>query len=337
MPATSDLPTPADEVARLEAFGVLRDALNDLAHLGRPATASEARLRIKRRTYDGFDLGILGYKRFRDFLDAAEAAGYIEIDDERKGDVAVRLPGAIYDQVEDGGTSRRIRHDLWRAVSDWEGKSTHVVDLPTNRVISFPLLPVPLEPAEFADLRDRLRLNDANLIPVAPVPQTTQVEWMRKFADDTGIEELRAVFSTVNPIEQFMTIVRSDPEFRRDWSRVLSEHVRHYIGEWKSKERGAAGFNPFESPESVRSAQIGPGPTTEHVIPRAVKAAVREHIVPRSGRTWHVGASGNVTYVKSRLGSGSQIRQILHAAIDRMPDNELRNINIPVGYLFDED
>lgn len=341
MPAHPELPEPSNG-SLAEAFTVLREALSDLGSLGRPATGSEVRLRMTRRTYGGFDPRALGFRRFREFLNAAEGAGYIEIDDARRGDVAVRLPGAIYTDSLDSDEQRRIRTDLWRAVSDWNHESTHVAELSRDRVVSFPPLPVPLEPSEFADLRERLLQNDPDLVEVRPVPQQTQVEWMRAFADEAGLPVLNEALTASHPAAEFMAKIRVDAELRRAWAQVLTHNVRRYILNWKSTEPRVARFDPFVASEkdtvndmqASRSALATPPPSV------ASKASVhrtqRDPDLSQVLRVWQ-DRSRLSHGIKHRAGDHSELRQILHNAIDRMPEAELRNISIPVGYLLDEE
>lgn len=331
--------TPPVEVSLPEAYTVLREALGDLARLGRPATGSEARLGMKRRTYGGFDPRSLGFKRFRDFLQAARDAGHIELDDARKGDVAVSLPGAIYRDNNPAEEHRSIRSDLWRAVSDWSGDSTHVVELSRDRVVSFPPLPVPLEPADFADLRARLNNDDPDLVEVQPVPETTQTEWMRRFAREGNLLHLQEALATSNPTREFVARVRSDDSVRRAWGRVLANEVRRYIAEWQKSEPRAAAFDAYSSPRRSGEAM--------HTLARSDPPS---DSTAKRNQSWHLSKHYNVsdlftptfysyssTSDSHEKGDAEELRQRLHRAIDRMPPRELRDITIPVGYFFDED
>lgn len=340
MPTQPELPEPGD-VSLPEAFTVLRETLFDLEPLGRPATGSEVRLGLKRRTYGGFDPRPLGFKRFREFLNAARDAGHIEIDDGRKGDVAVRLPGAIYADSADSDGHRRIRSDLWRAVSDWSHKSTHVAELSRDRVVSFPPLPVPLEPSEFADLRRRRQQNDPDLVEVPPVPQPAQVEWMKAFAEEAGLAVLSDTLTMANPTAEFMAKIRADTDLRRAWGQVLSQKVRRYVLDWTSREPGAAAFNPFVTADTTTDSD-NQEPKNAPLAPSSPLFKTSVHWVQRDPdlsqvvRTWQDRVRLSPS-IKHRTGKHSELRQLLHNAIDRMPEAELRKINIPVGYLLDEE
>src|SRR5690349_15840884 len=100
-----------------QAYGVLASAVGMLSRGDRPPTASEVRLEMKRLTYGGFSPKAFGFKRFRDFLDGAEAAGYVAVDKDREGDVAVVLPREL--PGSQGINAPPVRSDLWKAFVDW--------------------------------------------------------------------------------------------------------------------------------------------------------------------------------------------------------------------------
>ncbi|MGH3349763.1 MAG: hypothetical protein ACRDPS_03780, partial [Nocardioides sp.] len=134
---TSEAPSDTSTMTS-DAFVVLERAVSHERSVhGRWPTASRVRIVMKELTYDGFAPARLGFKRFRDFLQAAEAAGAIALDSSNAGDILVALPGET-EPAARATRHARIRKDLWSALLDWTRGVDYYFDLDIDRPVVLP-------------------------------------------------------------------------------------------------------------------------------------------------------------------------------------------------------
>lgn len=352
--SNSDMREPLDPVEvpgnpRAIAFTLVPEVVGELTSSGRDATGSEVRLALKDRTYGGFDPKALGFRRFRDFLDAAGERGLIEVDRSRRGDVGVRLPGHAGRPVD---APREVRGDLWRAFVDWGPDELRLFDTANDRVIRLPKEPAPLEPEKFSAIRRRLVESPQSLVAISPVSREQLGQWMREFASsrEPALRELLVgALDGEKPAKTFLQIVKGLPEEHARWNDELLLHVRPAIERWREANGVAASIEKSE-PTPSQAGSLGaptPLPKTEALpagagpveqrpsgaSPEATRTAITAafRIASKSplwSHTRTVGALG------PDASEDVDLRQRLHAAIDRMPVDELRKIVLPVGYLF---
>ncbi|MEW2120249.1 hypothetical protein AB0945_34740 [Streptomyces sp. NPDC005474] len=319
-----------------KAFDVLVDSVSSLYEFAssRP-TASEVRLEMKRRTYDGFDPKKLGYRRFRDFLNDAETEGLIGIDHLRQGDVSLYLPT----EAEGSSAPVVIRQDLWNAFVNWNTSFSRYYDLEKEEAVLVPRDPAPLEPVRYVEFRQRLTGKPDSFIEIDPVSREKQVEWMRDFSSRVRISELKDLLSAalVGPkaAKGFAAVLRSIPEAQTEWHRSLSSRVYGEILRWK------------ESHERLASIEIESSRTGDVVTLPSGGITNAERVSgdgPERGQSADVGhfftlqRSGKVPPLAAgrKKDTVGDLKLRLHLAIDRMPESELRKISIPVGYLFED-
>jgi hypothetical protein len=361
--ATRAQPVDAGVDRMAQALGVLDRALDELASEHRLPTASLVRVAMKRLTYDGFDPEELGFKRFRDFLKAAENDKRIELHD-RPGDVVVGRRGAA--APVDGGTVR-IRRDLWKSTLDWSPDLAHYLDLETDKIITLPSTPVPLEPEKFANLRDRVTAGDEQLVRIPSIDIRTQVGWMAQFTSTVADAEvqllLERALASPKSAREFAQVLRSEPAVRYAWNKQLSAHVLVHLLRWKSDEPRLADVQIEATVETSERAGSAPGSTSQQaagaaeltpVEPSATTVHHRAVVDPAPGAptrmggqaVWRTPSASHIT--QTRLGEPvmvnsprvrerrARLRLALHRAIDRMPEEELARLVLPAGYLIED-
>lgn len=331
---------PEDEQRdeRPQAFSVLVEAVASLARQSaRPPTASEVRLEMKRLTYGGFDPKALGYSRFRDFLADAEAQRLVSIDSSRQGDISVHLePG----RTGDAATSPIIRRDIWKAFVDWSPRLIRFYDLKNGRAISIPAEPALLEPIRFREIRRRLEAQPDDFIKIEPLPVQLQLQWMKEFAEQAADPDLRAVLLVAlgsdKPIKAFSTVLKSVPGQASRWKTRLHHRARERIEAWRDAAKTDVPidiYRPNEEP-SVSSPQNAEPPDASASQQQASPQFNFQIGVPAPlnfGQMWTTAIS-----IPTPRDNVAVLRARLHAAIDKMPLEELRALRIPVGYLFED-
>ncbi|MFD3904078.1 hypothetical protein HXS80_16175 [Streptomyces sp. CB04723] len=319
-----------------EAFAVLAEAVTSLMQPGnRPPTGSEIRLDMKRRTYGGFNPKALGYKRFRDFLDDAEAQGFVVIDRDRPGDVAVTIPGVR----QASSQSSVIRRDLWKAFIDWNPAFVRYFAFDQNRAIMIPKVAAPLEPSRYATIRGHIKDEPENFCEIKPVSYNVQHQWMQEFTANVSEEKTRTLLEksleSEKPAKMFAAVLRTLPGVQQAWYGKLRDGVDVYVQEWLASDARLADVEIY-APRTIES-ESAPGKHANHSVSESEKGLIEAASVLASNS---MGISKNLAqFLLSSSGEkergSSDLRSSLHAAIDRMPDEELRKIVIPVGYLFE--
>jgi len=325
-----------------EAFQLLAAVVAEHTDKERPLTASQAFVRMRRKSFGGFDLKDFGYSRFRDFLAEASQAGYVVIDDSRPGDLAL-LAAESHTKQE---PVKPVRPDLWKAFTDWTPGLVRLYDIDQDRVLVVPADPAPLEPVRFKEIRERRETSPESFATIKPVELHDQLEWMRKFAEavhDLKIRELlESALASEKPVKLFRAVLRDFPEYQKRWRNSFSSQVRIEIERWRDTVQTPTPVRidrEVEARTRTRQsplAQLGPSSRSENPDSTHIQFVIKNRGVSSYSDllAWVTAAQ------KSRVISDSPdvvtLRSLLHAAIERMPAEELRNLRIPVGYLFEE-
>lgn len=330
---------------RRVAREVLVSVVESLLHAGRVPTASEVRLELKRRTYNGFNLTELGYKRFRDFLADAEASGSVTIDRDRPGDVSVSLPG--FDAKAHVGNTPAIRPDLWRAFVDWSAKVARYFDIENDRVLMLPKDEAPMEPKRFQEIRQMINEKPECFVEIAPISTTFQIGWMSEFAEQIEDPRLKALLGAAlagdKPAKLFSAVLREVPHTQVLWRKELGRRVRAIVEQWRDNlaSRAQIRIDRREEAEVVGGYPVRTrtSPGRSEIAELAALLASSEHgdsgaeaLKRAVVANFLVGAPHSLAEHNTSV----TLRARLHAAIDRMPLEELRAIQLPVGYLFEE-
>lgn len=325
--------TPPEGQLVENAYAVLTQAVEAGLDGLRWPTASQVRLAMKQLTYGGFNPKDLGFKRFRDFLQAAETAGHVTLHLEHPGDIVVAAVGATAQRQD--GRRPRIRRDLWKAASDWSAEVDHFYDVEADRCLSIPTKPVLLEPTRFQQLRKRIEDDDQNLVKVPRIDIKTQVHWMHMFAEGQDDSSLKLLLTGAlggeKPAKHFAAVLRNQPAAQDRWFDILAANVSASLQAWKDTNENLAALR-LESVNQQRTegdsrsnARHGNTQASANALVEAAGSILALNI--RSARD-------NKHTV--RPGGEEQLRALLHRAIDQMPESELRTIRIPVGYLLGE-
>lgn len=360
-PSPSDRRAPARPEARDSEFSVALDVLEqvvqEFVEAGRSPTGSQVRIALKERTYGGFDQRRLGFATFRAFLREAAIRGRVVVDEDRPGDVAVRLSGGRSSGSE---PVRPIRGDFWRAFVEWQPAELRLYDTNEDRVHRLPRDPAPLEPEQFANIRRRLAEAPGAFIEISPVARNQQLDWMREFAR-SGPEALRSVLEESlageKPAKTFAQVLRALPEERSRWNLILTARVRGVVEEWCAIHAIAPSIDKrFETRVEGKYreiAELAGGSASRGEVARGIAAPALEGASPAlSGQAAALTAlaafvrtstavRGGRTVIRVRHGTDrssateDELRLRIHAAVDRMPAEELRQLVIPVGYLFE--
>lgn len=320
------------------ALRLLGESVNSLqGHLLRLPTASEVRLDLKQATYGGFDPKALGFKRFRDFLLEAQRRGYVVLDSTRAGDIAVGGPG---DETGPNVTPT-IRRDLWKAVTDWRPDLDHFFDLESDRVVSIPKEERPLEPERIRDLRSRVPMESDRYLKIPSLPWARQSTIMREFASSPGLKpDLRklliAALDQDKPSRSWQAVLRIDSAAYAAWQRFLKTRVDDHLSSWRRDSPPAARITMErrirpETDAGSRSAKQETPSTDLSVLLRVAASANRDD----ESREVHRVSRLTVAERHDSMGE-RQLRLMAHRAIDQMSVEELRRLEIPLGYVFPE-
>ncbi len=307
-------------------------------------TASQVRLEMKRRTYGGFDPKGMGYTRFRDFLEDAANQGHVKLDGSRQGDILV-LPPHVASALE---IQVPIRRDVWKAFVDWTPDRLRYFDLEKQRVVVIPSHPVPLEPARFAEIREHQSQRPDEFVEILPITVHKQTTWMSEWAATVPSRQFRTILETAlsdsRPIKTFNLALKSFPSsYSAEWRRVFEQKVRAEIEHWAATapagvsilRESAAGLASSED-ASANPIEIPPSAIPMHGNPQF--AVSWPSLSPLATSAWHINVIGGSTNdVHRKLPDPeSDLRNRVHAAIDRMSIDEIRKLSIPVGYLFED-
>jgi hypothetical protein len=344
MPSNSEAESTTKSAApsREEAFKLLADIVAEHTDSGRSLTASEAYLQMRRKSYGGFNLEDFGYNRFRDLLAEASQAGYIVLDATRQGDYALFAP-ETHEKIP---SIRPIRPDLWKAFIDWTPGLMRLFDIEQDQVLLVPAEPAPLEPVQFREIRTRRQDSPEKLILIDPVGLPQQLEWMREFAESASDPRVRQLLENAliseKPVKLFKAVLRDFPEYQRKWRSNFSGRVRAQIERWRDATSTSTPIRIDRQNEvevSGRRVDVASAPPSKRI---EYSDSVPDHNIIRvRGVSTYSDLLTAMGARKSGVSSESPadaviLRTLLHAAIDRMPAEELKNLRLPIGYLFED-
>ena len=322
--STQPVVAAVDDLRR-DAFKVLERALREfLREEGRPPTASELRLRMGVLTHGGFKLNALRYRGFRELLADAEAQDLVVIDSARQGDITVDFPGLV------GGDqgAQYMRPDLWRALVDWSPRTTRVWDLEDERALVLPSEPVLLEPARFARIRELIASKPKRFVSIPHLTVIDQLQLLKDLATKSHLDlgtrtALDGAFHSDRPMKAALDVLRGyNVDFATSWTNVLRAEALKRAERWKAGVPALADVDLFPTAAVPSEKEI----RNAHASSRAKASQVASSVL-REDAYGHVPRP----YVTE-----AALRSLIHAAIDRMPAQELRALVIPVGYLFPE-
>jgi hypothetical protein len=296
------------EEVRSHFYGLLAEVVRDAHVAGRRCIAASLKPALQRRSNGGFSESRLGFETFRQFLRAAEAQGVITTRPSSGGDVEVALPAAqTSDPTVAGsaqgdpaiGPGQRIRPDLWRAWVEWSTDLARVFDRQTGEARLYPAEERPYEAEAWAALRREMRDNPARFVAIEPTTPEDTLQRMRQFAEeqsDSVRERLVAALGDEQPAARFTALVRSEPELAKAWHFVRAQQIAGAITEWCRRNDVNVDF-------------------LEAARPRAGRVPSMER---REASSW---------------GSEEELRELVLAAVRKMPVGDLLRLPIALEYL----
>lgn len=238
----------------------------------------------------------------------------------------------------------RIRPDLWKAFVDWKPDLLRLYDFDKDHAVLIPSSPAPLEPERFRAIREKLRVSPDSLVKIEPISMRTQLGWMREFSAEVADPRIKslldAALSADKPAKTFVAVLRQVPPELGRWRKNLGALVRSEVERWQNSTPRAKSI----CIDHLDEVTVGGAP--EHRAQSRPPAATGENLLDLASHLATVGFSSSKIYGGAFGGSLFQgnstqqdsvvnLRFRLHAAIDRMPLEELRLLRIPVGYLFE--
>jgi hypothetical protein len=187
---------PAD-LTMPEALDALVGLIRDWRDCGRVTTTAGLKPGLQQRTAGAFSEQALGFAAFRDFVQAAAAAGRIELHQLPSGHWLVLLPGESLDEVPTSAHSRaaavdvaaaaarpavpesapeptsRLRHETWQCFVDWAPDQRRVWDRHSHRGFRYPV---------DADGRPAWESAPERFTDMPAADMSTQIGWMREWA-----------------------------------------------------------------------------------------------------------------------------------------------------------
>jgi hypothetical protein len=292
------------EEVREEALQLLMRATRELfEEIGEPPTASQVKLRMSALSFGGFNLKRLGYPRFRDLVAEADSRGLIATDTARAGDIALIPKDRV---AETRLALNPIKRSLWRAVVDWAPNMLRLWDIGERRAFVLPAQPVPLEPERFRIVRTRYGEDLTAFLPIPHLGREDQYEMFDQFVGQLRLpaeiaKRLEAARATDRPLRESLEVLREHyPSIPLDWAHLIRVRVQELLEQWVEQNSvlDISDLLEAERPTGVRHPEHirSHGPTEDE----------------------------------------QRIRDLLHGAIDRMPVEALRELSIPIGYLFPE-
>jgi hypothetical protein len=184
---------------------------------------------------------------------------------------------------------------------------------------------------------------------------------MKKFAADRteeGVKELlEDALSTPKPFKAFTTLLRRMPVEQQAWRIEFANKVRGEVTKWRDFSGVAKDLNIDQKATLAQVASEGPGEGSLQSRQRAWNEnfpLLSSLVLPSHAKgdrhlaSWWT-TLASTTQPQHAVDSGEdqaistgrsrrelELRQRLHAAIERMPLEQLQALEIPVGYLFGE-
>lgn len=302
------------------AFRRLADIVREWRASGRTTTTAGIKSALQ-ASPEGFDERTLGFSTFAEFLEAADAAGYVGRLRQPNGHWLVTLPGEAAEDVgaAQGSTARdrrygdigadsRFKPDVWATFMDWRSDHRRLWDVEQRRALLIPL---------DADGRPAWESSPERFIEIPVLGPETQLGWMRSFAEGRPEAEGRALSealddpSGVSKFRRALTV----HGVQMQWRAELQRRVVAEVGQWAQSH----GVEVSDLVAVPRAAEAPRG-LTRTATPRATPAS------PDLGRRGLDNSNRDLDRLRARL----------HAIIDRMSLTELAALPIRAEHLLAE-
>lgn len=294
---------------RQTAFKLLHEIVEENHAAGQLSYGAALKPALLRRTNNGFSEPRLQYSSFGEFLSEAERGGHISLHPAPRGpDRLATPPGTVPPATEIAPSQRRprIKKELWECFINWEPGWIRVYDRTEARARKVPKDQAPLEPEGYAQLRAAVAegSDGERFVPIDPVTFDEQVGWMRSFAEGQSDPDIRSrLMAATNdqlPARAFTQALASVPAVRWRWNAHRLGQVESRIRQWAAD----AGLDI----EIYEARPVTPASAPDEA--RSVAASTKDERLTR-------------------------LRAALHDAIDRMPEAELQELRLPIGYVVE--
>ena len=220
-----------------DAFQLLASVVREFHSISRPSLGATIKPAVCTR--GNFNELTFGFRKFGDFLRAAEAAGYVQLRPTAGGDISVwpasgsippplastpNAPTSVAEPTQpqqSPPSNVRVRQDLWNAFNSFSG-----------RWVYDPTTDVAFKEVD-ASTWNAPGIQRPNVIPI-PGGRERVIEWMRSFANTQDAETratLNATLSGDGGPYQFNNLVRSK-NLLRAWNHFLIQQVLAAIDAW---------------------------------------------------------------------------------------------------------
>jgi hypothetical protein len=310
---------PDVTVELTRAFEELVDVIHEWRKLGRSTTTAGVKSQLLSRT-PTFREDSLGFGTFREFAQAAQKAGYVQLRQQDNGHWLLMLPEEDSQALvkprpsnQDHTNAVQLRPDLWTAFVDWSPIQRRLWDRQTARAYMFPVddhgTPAwETQPDRFTEIH--------------PASQNVQIEWMQSFAQRRPADErdilLRALAPEA-PRGQFRREL-SALGLQNAWRFELQQQVANFVAEWADANSVP---QPLLSDKLDRSRSEARRPPAQKDGPQPGRRSLRS-----SGSSSPGSLSGTTE---------EKLRALLHTAIDKMPLSELASIPLRAEYFLTEE
>lgn len=290
-----------------EAMDSLVAVVDGLHSQRRSAVSASVKHALIRLHPEGFSERAYGFATFRAFLDAAVDAGRISlIETPGSPDVEVRLPVSadVAPIVIPERRGDRVRPDLWTAFTKWNDSALRILEVDTGRAHFLPTRPTLGEDRSVSETRARYFVYPSKFRTIPAIERSVVLGWMKAFADNLSSavgESLSLALTDERPFQAFKAVIQS-ANLERAWRSQHTELVAGVIQEWA--KRSGLSIDPYEA------------------LP-APPAATREAARTTSRRPGPAGADID------------WLRSVAHRAVDRMSEDELRQLPVRLGDLLD--
>lgn len=203
---------------RESAFGALRNVVSDLKTRERKTLIQGVKPALQLASGGEFNEQALGFRTFREFVDAAESAGYVSKTRTMSGLSIEPGPGDLPSRSR----LPRVRPDLWRAVLDWSAHKTHWWDPQRRHVVDL----------------DSTAAVPADLVRLEPLSRDTHKAWALDFLSHHESSSIAPGLvaalqhSEEGGFEQFSRLIRADARLNGEWQGERRRRVADSIRAW---------------------------------------------------------------------------------------------------------
>ena len=304
---TSPLQEPLDiDAPREAALKLAVEVVSAWRRDGRVTTTAGLSSALKQ---SGIEPKALGFPAFKDFWQFAEDRQMICRHREPNGHWLVLLPGEEAPNPETV-TNRtttpkgldparvRLKPAVWRAFVEWDDAYARFWDREAREAFMVPSAWVPSQ------------VDDTRYLGFGPITQSTQIGWMREFAEAHDGANKREVLEALDnnaPLGAFRKALSASGALR-DWHTTLTRRVAEVVLAW-CQQNGV--------------------PETDLVEPTRGKAS---QPTPSSGpEPYDVTSSERTRDARSHL--AAELRVAVHQAVDRMSLDELAALPLRACHL----